>query len=332
MELDPPVQQFLEVNAGELQFLNRLSTCEQRRYMRLLTDLNFLRFSSPGPAVHSVTDHRVAVPGGEIRCRAYRPSGDTGLPAHLTLHGGAWWQGSIDDLICDAISRQRCAEARLVVVAVDYRLAPEHPYPTGLDDAYDAYHWLVEHAEDLGVDRSSISIGGNSAGANLAAALARKVRDAGGPQPILQLLEVPALDLTLATAREAAAAGGQDMAGELDVAVARYLSDPGAAREPLASPMLADDLNGLPPAVIFTAEHDPLRTEGERYAARLNAAGVPARATRHLGAMHATAMMTRTWAPAVAWQRGAAAALRSAHWDDAPVTGMAEADATTART
>src|SRR6266545_42876 len=193
-------------------------------------------------------------------------------------------------------------------------------------------HWLVEHAEDLGVDRSSISIGGNSAGANLAAALARKVRDAGGPQPILQLLEVPALDLTLATAREAAAAGGQDIAGELDVAVARYLSDPGAAREPLASPMLADDLNGLPPAVIFTAEHDPLRTEGERYAARLNAAGVPARATRHLGAMHATAMMTRTWAPAVAWQRGAAAALRSAHWDDAPVTGMAEADATTSRT
>jgi len=313
MKLDPAVQQFVDANSGEL--LDHLSVAEQRQYMRMLIDLNFLRFSRRGPEVHSVTDHVLAANGGELRCRIYRPSDASASPAHLALHGGGWWQGSIEDLICDAICRQRCIEAQLVVVAVDYRLAPEHPFPSGLDDSYAALQWLTEQADQLGVEPSNISIGGGSAGANLAAALAIKVRDAGGAQPVFQLLEVPALDLTLATARDTAATiDGQDMADELDVAVGHYLADPRQAQHPLASPLLASDLRGLPPAVIFTAEHDPLRTDGERYAARLNAAGVPARAVRHSGALHGTAMITRTWEPAAAWQREAAAALRTAHW------------------
>ncbi len=318
MKLDPAVQQFVDANAGEL--LDHLSVAEQRQYMRMLIDLNFLRFSRRGPEVHSVTDHVVAAGGGELRCRIYRPSDAPASPAHLALHGGGWWQGSIDDLICDSIWRQRCIDAQLVVVAVDYRLAPEHPFPSGLDDCYAALVWLTEHADQLGVDPGNISIGGGSAGANLAAALAIKARDAGGAQPVFQLLEVPALDLTLATAQDTAATiDGQEMTDELDVAVGRYLADPREARHPLASPLLAGDLRGLPPAVIFTAEHDPLRTDGERYAARLGAAGVPARAVRHPGALHGTAMITRTWEPAAAWQREAAAALRTAHWGRARI-------------
>jgi acetyl esterase len=114
--------------------------------MRLLIDLNFLRFSRPGPDVHSVSDHILAVDGGQIRCRIYPPADEPGLPAHLALHGGGWWQGSIDDLICDAICRQRCIEAHVVVVAVNYRLAPEHPFPTGLNDTCVALTWLVSRA------------------------------------------------------------------------------------------------------------------------------------------------------------------------------------------
>ena len=146
MRLDPAVREFVE--AGRAERMAHLDVGGQRHYMRLLIDLNFLRFSRPGPAVHSVTDHGVAVDGGEIRCRVYRPGDHAGLPVHIALHGGGWWQGSVDDLICDAICRQRCVEANIVVVAVDYRLAPEHPFPTPLDDAYAAYAWVAEHAEE----------------------------------------------------------------------------------------------------------------------------------------------------------------------------------------
>lgn len=318
MRLDPAVQQFIDANAGEL--FDHLDIAGQRRYMRLLIDLNFLRFSRPGPDVHSVTEHILAVDRGKIRCRIYRPSDEPTLPAHIALHGGGWWQGSIDDRICDAICRQRCLQAHIVVVAVGYRLAPEYPFPTGLNDAYAALCWLIEHAARLHIDAENISVGGSSAGGNLAAALAIKARDAGGPQISFQLLEVPALDLTLTTVRHTAATiAGQNTADEVDVAVTRYLANPRHARHPLASPLLTDDLRGLPPAVIFTAEYDPLRADGEQYAARLNTAGIPARAIRHPGALHGSAMLTRTWPPAAAWQRDAAGTLRDAHWASSDV-------------
>jgi acetyl esterase len=313
MRLDPPVQQFLDLNAGELAFLERLGVAEQRRYMSLLIDLNFLRFSRPGPAVDSVTDHVVPVEGGQIRCRLYRPSNEAPLPAHMCMHGGGWWSGSIDDMIVDAICRQRCNDAHVVVASVDYRLAPEHPFPTGLNDAFAVFAWLQEHAQELGIDPANISIGGSSAGANIAAALAIKVRDAGGNQPVLQLLEVPALDLTLATSQTVARTPGDNLDAEFNTAVARYLSDPRHAHHPLASPLQTGDLRGLPPAVIFTAEHDPLQEHGERYADRLTEAGVAVNLIAHPGALHGTAMLTGTWEPAAGWQREAAVTLKRAH-------------------
>jgi acetyl esterase len=324
MHLDPAIRQFVDANSGEL--MAHLDVPAQRHYMRLLTDLNFLRFSRPGPAVFSITEHLVPVDGGHIRCRIYRPGDDDHLPAHLTLHGGGWWQGSIDDLICDAIARQRCAEAHVVVAAVDYRLAPEHPFPVPLDDAYHAYRWLLREAARLRIDPRNISIGGSSAGGNLAAALAIRLRNEAAPMPILQLLEVPALDLTLATSQQPAAidAAGS-MADQVGQAIERYLPDPQSAKLPHASPLLAPDLSGLPSAVILTAEHDPLRPEAELYAARLADADVPVQLISHPGALHGTAMLTRTWEPAGQWQRQAANALL-AHWDTVPASPAAPAE------
>ena len=312
MNLDPAVQRFVDVDAGDT--LNHLTVTEQRQYMRHLVDLNFLRFSSRGPEVYSITDHDIAVDGGRVTARVYHPGPEDGLPAHLSLHGGGWWHGSIDDRISDAIWRQRCAQARTVVVGLDYRLAPEHKFPAALNDTFAALLWMTDNARALRIDPGNVSVGGSSAGGNLAAALSLKTRDHGGPRLCFQLLEVPALDLTQATSRQAAADGGQGLVDEIGIAIEHYLTDPGQARDPLVSPLLAGDLSGLPAAVIFTAEMDPLHAEGEQYAQRLAAAGVSARAVRHAGALHGTAMLTRTWAPAAAWQQQAADALRQAHW------------------
>jgi acetyl esterase len=312
MNLQPEITRFLNANPAEP--LDHLSVADQRQYMRLATDLNFLRFGTRGPKVHEVSDHAVPVAGGHITARVYRPGPETSLPAHLSLHGGGWWQGSIDDYISDAICRQRCAEAHAVVVALEYRLAPEHKFPVALNDAYAALCWLAGNAEELGIDPGNLSVGGSSAGANLAAALTQRVRDEGGPGLVFQLLEVPVLDLTVRTARAAVESPRQEamLAGVL-TGIEHYLDDDGQALDPLVSPLHATDLADLPPAVIFTAEFDPLHLEGERYAERLRAAGVKATAVRHAGAIHGSALLTRIWNPAADWQRQAAAALRDAH-------------------
>lgn len=306
-----------------------LTPPERRAYMRLVSDLHFMRYGRPGPEVHSVTDHRVPVDGGEIAVRVYHPGGSGRLPCHMTMHGGGWEFGSVTELIAEAICRQRCAEAGCVVVGVDYRLAPEHPYPTPLDDCHATLCWIVDHADLLGIDPGDISVGGSSAGGNLAAAVALRCRDEGGPALRFQLLEVPVLDLTRGVARETLASGVLPDVPQppMDRATRAYLRDPAQAREPLASPLFAADLRGLPPAHVMTAEFDMLRAEGERYAERLRAAGVPATHRRYPGALHGTAGLTRTWQPAAEWQRDAAAALRRAHWGDMALPSTAHSRA-----
>jgi acetyl esterase len=301
-----------------------LSPAEQREYMHLLSDLIFLRYALPGPDVHSVEDHQVPVAGGHILVRVYRPSPAAALPAHLTLHGGGWKVGSVTERVADSICRQRCREANCVVLSVDYRLAPEHRFPVPLDDCYSALTWAAANAAALGLDAGNMSIGGASAGGNLAAAVTLRCRDEGGPRLRFQLLEVPALDLTRETAYATLASGAIPDVPQptMDDAALTYLQDPAQARDPLASPLLADDLHGLPPAHVMTAEYDVLRTEGELYAERLRAAGVASTHRRYPGALHGTAMLTRTWDQARRWQRDAAEALRKAHW-------AAEADART---
>jgi acetyl esterase len=288
----------------------------ERAYQHALSDLIFFRNSRPGPRVHAVEEHLVPVDGGEIRVRIYRPRPDPGLPCHVMIHGGGWKLGSIDERVNDAVARTRCLGADCAVVAVEYRLAPEHRFPVPLLDCCAALHWVVEHADRLGVDAGVVSVGGVSAGGNLAAAVALHARDTGGPRLCFQLLEVPALDLTRELAR--ATLERDDFLSHLpqptmDDAVNVYLERPEQGRAPLASPLAEPDLANLPPTFVMTAEFDMLRTEGERFAERLRWAGVPTEHRRYAGALHGTSTWTRIWEPAARWQRDAVAALRSAH-------------------
>ena len=306
-----PVQAFLDAQPREQ--LDFLTVAEKRQYMRHLSDLNYLRYGrrpEPGP---TVTDHLVATPAGPVRVKAYRPAGATGaLPAHLFLHGGGWWLGSVDELVNDAICRLRCARAGCVVLAVDYPLAPEHRFPAAVEQVYAVLTRVAAAAGTWRVDPAAISVGGVSAGGNLAAALTLKCRREGGPRLAFQLLEVPVLDLTLLLS-VGAADPDPHHAEQLVAAVRRYLPDQAAAAGELASPLRADDLSGLPPAYLMTAELDPLRRDGERYAARLAAAGVPATVSVEPGAIHGVSFLTRVWPPAAEWQEAAARAVRDAH-------------------
>jgi len=315
MTLAPAIQKLIDETPRGVP--EHLTPQDQREYLRLLSELTFLRYGLPGPDVHSVTDQRVPVEAGEILVRVYRPGDEESLPAHLTLHGGGWKSGSVTERVADAICCQRCREANCVVIGVDYRLAPEHRFPVPLDDCYAALNWAVANAELLGIDPGNISIGGSSAGGNLAAAVSLRCRDEDGPRLRFQLLEVPALDLTRETARGTQESGSIPDVPQptMDDAARAYLEDRSQARDPLASPLFAEDFRDLPPAHVMTAEYDVLRTEGELYAQRLAAAGVPATYRRYPGALHGTAMLTRTWEPARAWQRDAAEALRRAHFD-----------------
>lgn len=322
MRLAPQVQEFLNAPA---ESLDHLTVSEQRQRIRELSDMNYRRYGrSPEPACISA-DHRVPVGDGvEITVRAYRPSAQAPLPAHVELHGGGWWLGSIDEHVNEAICRYRCLHAHCVVFAVEYRLAPEHPFPAAVNDVYATLTWITSHATELGIDPGRLSVGGTSAGANLAAAATILARDCAGPQLVFQLLEVPALDLTGETMRAALAT--EELAplarhiGEFETPLRHYFRDSADALRPLASPVFADDLSGLPPAEVMTAEYDPLRDEGERYAERLAQAGVPVTVTRCAGAIHGTSFLTRVWPPAQDWQRDAAAAIRRSH-ERAPGVG-----------
>ena len=269
-------------------------------------------FRTRGPDVHH-SRPRAARPRWSHHLAGLPPRPGDGARPTSTCTGAAGVTVH-DPYISDAICRQRCAEAHAVVVALEYRLAPEHKFPVALNDAYAALCWLAGNADELGVDPGNLSVGGSSAGANLAAALTQRVRDEGGPGLVFQLLEVPVLDLTVRTARAAVESPRQEamLAGVL-TGIEHYLDDDGQALDPLVSPLHATDLADLPPAVIFTAEFDPLHLEGERYAERLRAAGVKATAVRHAGAVHGSALLTRVWDPAADWQRQAAVALRDAH-------------------
>jgi acetyl esterase len=306
-----PVQAFLAAQPREP--LDFLTLAEQRVFMRHLSDLNFLRYGlRPEPSAR-VTDHLVPTGSGLVRVRAYRPPNAAGpLPGHVFLHGGGWWLGSVAELVNDAICRHRALRAHCVVLAVDYPLAPDRPFPAAVEEVAAVVRQVARTAGEWGIDPGVLSVGGVSAGGNLAAALTLTLRRGGGPRLVFQLLEVPILDLT-----RWSAAGATDPdplhAGQLVAAVGRYLPDAAAAPLELASPLCADDLSGLPPAHVMTAELDPLRVDGERYAGRLLAAGVPATVTVQAGAIHAVSFLTRVWPPAADWQETAAEAVRRAH-------------------
>lgn len=278
------------------------------------SDVLFSLVGEPGPEVRERQTFTLPVDGGSIDVFVYQPFGPGPHPAHLFLHGGGWSQGTIHGAFIDAACRERCVGARCVVVSVEYRKAPEHKYPTGLGDGHAALLWLVEHAEELGVNADLITVGGQSAGANLAAALTLKVRDEGGPRLAFQVLEVPALDLTFSQPSCTELGTGYGLTYRtLELIRRDDLTTLEEASDPYVSPLLAPDLSGLPPAHILSAEYDPLRDDGAAYARRLAEAGVPVTYTLGPGHIHGSSAFTRTMTTARAWREEVLAALCRAH-------------------
>lgn len=234
-------------------------------------------------ATPPVADERDLDANG-VRVRLYRPREGV-LPALIYIHGGGWWTGDLEDI--DPLCRRRATAADCVVLSIEYRLAPEHPFPAGLDDCWTAANWIVDNTAELGIDPERIVIGGGSAGGNLTAAVTLRAREAGGPRFVAQFLEVPACDLTLpmTSSMDEYGAGFGLSREDIEECVRFYVGPDGDATDPLVSPFLAE-LHDLPPALILTSECDPVRDDGEAYAAKLAAAGVSVKLKRFDGLAH----------------------------------------------
>ena len=265
----------------------------------------------PGPKVPT-REVMVPVDGGAIRVRLYEPKElRRPAPLHVFVHGGGWCVGDIDSR--DPRCRTIAAGAGCIVASVDYRMAPENAFPVPRDDSYAALCWLVEHADELGVDPARVSVGGESAGANLAALLCLMARDRGGPAICFQWLDVPATDLTMSQPSVERLGTGYGLTKvDMDLYVANYLRDHDP-RDPGASPLHADDLSGLPPALIATMEFDPLRDDGLEYARRLREAGVEVSHHDLKGMVHASFGFTRLLPTAHAYEQQAVRELKQAY-------------------
>jgi acetyl esterase len=249
-------------------------------------DLKSIQESGGDPEpVADVHDDHLAGPDGPIPIRIYRPSAERPLPVLVYFFGGGWTLGTIDT--SDGVCRALTNAVGCVTVTVGYRLAPEHKFPAAVHDCYAATQWIAEHAADLGVDPDRIAVGGDSAGGNLAAAVALLARDRGGPKLAHQLLVYPNTDYLSDTPslRENTDPLLFNRTSS-DWYWGHYLTSPEDGLDPLASPLRAPDHTGLPSATVLTAEYDPLRDQAEAYAHQLAAAGVPVALTRYPGMVH----------------------------------------------
>ena len=262
------------------------------------------------PALARIEGVEIPGPGGPLQARLYAPDaepGGTGLLVYY--HGGGWVIGNLDT--CESVCRFLARESGAAVLAVDYRLAPEHPFPAAVEDAVAALAYAAEHAESLGANPARIAVGGDSAGGNLATVAAQAARSGAASQPAFQLLIYPVCDLSeKRPSYHRFSEGFLLTEAEMDWFRAHYLPDSRTERDPRVSPLLAQDLSGLPPAYIATAGFDPLRDEGEEYARRLAEAGVAVALRRHDGLLHSYANMTAVGRGAREAMLEAAAALR----------------------
>jgi len=236
------------------------------------------------PVAH-VSDFVIPGEAGDLAARIYRFSEDGALPVVVYFFGGGWSLGTLDT--SDAVCRMITNRAKCVSIAVSYRLAPEHKFPAAVLDCYRGISWVAEHGDELGIDQERIAVGGDSSGGNLAAAVALLAKERGGPRLIHQLLVYPNTDAAADTDSM------REITDELFFNIksvkwywGMYLNSAEDAANPLASPLRAADLSGLPPATVITAEFDPLRDESELYARRLAEHGVPAEVIRYAGMMH----------------------------------------------
>ena len=260
--------------------------------------------------VHQVEDRRVPGDGGLIPVRVYRPSATPSLPALIYFHGGGFVLGGLD--MSDRPCRALANGSGCVVISVDYRLAPEHPFPAAADDAFAAAAFVAGRPADFGVDPARIAVGGESAGGNLATVVALRARDSGGPALAFQLLVYPLVDFTDESPSMREFASGHFLTTEdMDYFADHYLPRPIDRRQAWASPLHAN-LAGLPPAFVLTAECDPLRDQGELFAQRLQQAGVSTVVTRYDGMFHPFFSLGGIIDGAKTAMADAAAALRTA--------------------
>ena len=280
MPVDPQIQALLNLRA-ELPPLHTLSVADARA--------QFAARDFPGlrrPEIAFVSNRDMQGPGGSLALRVYTPLGEGPFPLMVFFHGSGFVVCSLDTH--DGMCRNLCAGTGCVVVSVDYRLAPEAKFPAAPDDCFAATRWAADNAAALGADPGRVLVAGDSAGGNLAAVTALRIRDEGGPRLLGQLLIYPVTDhhdSNMPSMTENAEGYGLTRDGMIWF-WNHYLADPAHGANPHVSPLRATDLSGLPPALVVTAEYDPLRDEGERYADRLTQAGVPTEMKRWSGMNH----------------------------------------------
>ena len=288
MPLDPQAQKVVDALAAlNLKPFRDSSPAEARESMRSRTAA-----LGPFEEVPAVADHRVPVTGGEITVRVYKPAGMGPHPVLVFYHGGGWVIGDL--YTHDGICRSIVNAAGCAVASVDYRLAPEFKYPVPVEDSYAGLLWVVANATRLGLDSARIAVGGDSAGGNLAAVMALLARDRRGPRLLLQILVYPVTNHDFGTASYRENGTGFVLTtDDMRWFWRHYLSREEQGREMTASPIRAKSLADLPPALVITAGCDPLRDEGDAYAARLRDAGVAVTLTQYPGKFHGFLRMTR---------------------------------------
>jgi acetyl esterase len=282
MPLDPDAQTLLDmVRAANRPAFETVGAAEAR-----LLYLAGRRVLAPEPMpIAETRDLTAPGPGGPIPLRLYRPAAEGTLPVLVFFHGGGWVIGDISTH--DTVCRHLANRAECAVVSVDYRLAPEHKFPAAVEDAFAATRWVADNAGALGADAARIAVGGDSAGGNLAAVVSLLARDAGAPRIACQLLIYPATDASMRHESLARFAEGYVLTrSSMRWFYDQYLRAPNDAADWRVSPLAAPDLSGLPPAYVVTAGYDPLCDEGDEYAARLAAAGVPVEHRRFPGQVH----------------------------------------------
>jgi acetyl esterase len=278
--LDPQAQALIASLVG-LKPVEQMTVQEMREGME---ERARLTGGEPQP-VDQVLSNEVPGPAGPIPVRIYVPAGSGPKPALVYFHGGGWARGSLQthDILCRALANGGAC----IVVSVDYRMAPEHTFPAAIEDSLAATRWVAEHAEQIGIDPTRLAVGGDSAGGNLAAAVALVLRDEGRPALVHQLLIYPVTDYNFETRSYLDNAEGYNLTREAMRFYWRlYLRDESDADDQRASPLRARHFANLPSALVITAEYDPLRDEGRAYADRLRAGGTPTVYREYAGMIH----------------------------------------------
>ena len=281
MPLDPQAKAVLDqfASMGGPQ-LHEMSVAQARELI-----LGMVALAGEPESIARIENRTVPGPAGQIPVRIYTPVGTAPFPVLVYFHGGGWVIGNLDTH--DGICRSLANRVGCLVVSVDYRLAPEHTFPAAPEDCYAATRWLAEHAGSLGGDKGRIAVGGDSAGGNLAAVVALMARDRGGPKLAFQLLVYPATDTDFETRSYRENAEGYFLTrADMVWFWNHYAPRDEDRRNPYAAPLRAASLRGLPPALVITAEFDPLCDDGNAYAARLREDGVPVRLSQQDGLIH----------------------------------------------